>query len=350
MLLKQYRAFIKLGGGTVEKVNLPFFYQLGAQLNPLTKMTVNTQTRSQILLACIPARSIMSGLLTWSGQLSVCLNSAQEFINAMDDVGNWWFTVKPEDHEKADLAIDSKFIRVIQTAIKFETVLNEELATLSTYSVSKIGAYLTADLISNAEKVFPPSVRDKLSADIIREIQEAGKCLVFDIPTACGFHMLRATEAVLREYCLALGESEKKGKSKNWGDYIAYLYKLAESTVIDKEKVNHIKMVLALLQQVKDQDRNLIMHPEVILSADDSFKLFDTTKTAIMTMSEKLPLHQPPNIPIIEPPPIIKAVEPPKLIKIEAVKPPESTKIEAIEPDKSNNVDTNRADEIDKNT
>jgi hypothetical protein len=327
-----------LADSTMDKVNLPFFYQLGTQLSPLTKMAVESQTRLSILLACVPVRDSINGLLTWSGGLNVCLNSAQALLKTMDEVAHWWFTAKPEDQQKTDVLVDSKFMRVVQTAIKFETVLNEELATLATYSVSKKGIYSTPDLIDTTEKAFPESALSKLSPDIIREIQEAGKCLAFDIPTASGFHMLRATEAVLHEYYLAIGEPQKKDKLENWGAYISYLYKLAESeTEIDEEKVNHIKKVLALLQQVKDRDRNLIMHPEVVLSADEAFMLFETTKTAIMTMADKLPPYQPIDIAKVEPPKFtkIEAVEPPKLVKIEAVEPPKFAKVKAIRKDKT---------------
>jgi hypothetical protein len=42
-------------------------------------------------------------------------------------------------------------------------------------------------------------------------------------------------------------------------------------------------------QQIKDNERNLIMHPERVLSADDAFRLFEIAKTAIITMSTFLP-------------------------------------------------------------
>ncbi|MFC1947245.1 hypothetical protein ACFLXY_04910 [Chloroflexota bacterium] len=276
----------------MEKINLPFFYQLGTQLSPITKMVVEPQTRIDILLAAVQAYQSVNGLLVSSGGLSVCRTSAQAFINAVNDISTWWNTSKPEDKEKVDWSVDGKFRLVVDTAKKLETVLSEELATLSTYLASKKGIYSTSDLIDHAEKVFPDSVLSKLSPDVVREIQEAGKCLAFDIPTASGFHMLRATESVLHEYYLIVGKPKKKDKLENWGAYIAYLHKLTEPEAKTGAKiVNHIKKVLALLQQVKDQDRNLIMHPEIVLNADDAFILFETTKTAIMTMVEKLSVY-----------------------------------------------------------
>jgi hypothetical protein len=148
-------------------------------------------------------------------------------------------------------------------------------------------------LIEHADKVFPASILGKFSPDIVREIQEAGKCLAFDIPTASGFHMLRATECVLHKYYLAVGKPKNNARLKDWGAYIAYLYKLTEQQDnIDEDTVDHIKRVLALLQQVKDQDRNLIMHPEVVLDGDEALILFETTKTAMMAMADKIEVRR----------------------------------------------------------
>ena len=145
-------------------------------------------------------------------------------------------------------------------------------------------------MINNAEIVFPKSVLKTLNIDIVREVREAGKCLAFDIPTASGFYMLRATEGILHEYYLVVCKPKKQDKLDNWGAYISALYKLSEDESTIDETKNHIKKVLALLQQVKDQDRNQIMHLEVVLNDDEAFVLFEITKTAIMTMAEKLPI------------------------------------------------------------
>ncbi len=66
----------------------------------------------------------------------------------------------------------------------------------------------------------------------------------------------------------------------NWGAYIAELKKSEDADV---------KETVAMLQQIKDNDRNLIMHPERVLSPDDAFTLFEIAKGAMMAMSRNLP-------------------------------------------------------------
>lgn len=282
---------LKAKDSTVDKVNLPFFYQLGTQINTLTKTVPIPQNWLDILLAAWRVRESINGLLGWGGRLSVCRTSGQALVKAIEAVVEMWNSAKPEDRSKSDSPINKQIQNVIEKAKTFETVLCEELAMVSAYSVSRKGAYSTPDLIDTAENVFPVSVLETLNGEIIREVREAGKCLAFDIPTASGFHMLRATEGMLHEYYLVVCKPKKKDKLENWGAYIAALYKLTqdESHISDETK-NHIKKVLALLQQIKDEDRNQIMHLEVVLNDDQAFVLFEITKGAIMAMAEKLPI------------------------------------------------------------
>lgn len=277
----------------MEKINLPFFYQLGSQLNPLSKMKATSQNRIDIYIAGMTVRASVVALLTWGGGLRVCYSGARALVDAIDDAQKWVAAQKtPGDWTKVDASVDWKFQQLIEKAKNFETVLSEELLTLSAYLATKKGIYSTSDLIDRAERVFPPSVLEKLSEAVTQEVAHGGRCLAFDIPTAAGFHMLRATEAVLHEYYVAVCKPKSKSKLENWGAYISVLYKLTEKTTTKADVKGHVKRVLALLQQVKDQDRNVIMHPEVVLTANEAFVLFEITKGAIMAMSDKLPEHK----------------------------------------------------------
>ena len=50
-----------------------------------------------------------------------------------------------------------------------------------------------------------------------------------------------------------------------------------------------MKEVVGLLQQLKDRHRNLIMHPEVVLTDDEAFRDFELGKASIMAMADRLP-------------------------------------------------------------
>ena len=127
----------------------------------------------------------------------------------------------------------------------------------------------------------PESVLKKISNEIVEEIRQSGRCLAFDVATASAFHIMRATESVIRKYYLQVCKPKSKKKLDNWGMYIA---KLSQS------QDPQVKEVVALLQQIKDRHRNLIMHPEIVLTPDEAFTLFEIAQSAIITMAGNLPI------------------------------------------------------------
>ena len=274
----------------MEKVNLFFFYLLGAQLSPLSKMTAVPKNRIDVLIDARRVGPRVRNLLDWTVELKVCRAGAKAFLDAVDKVEKWSNTVESsEDWTKQDPSTDLMFQQIIDKAKNFETVLSEELQTLSSYYASRKGIYSISDLIDQAEKIFLPSMLEKFSKSVVQDIKQGGRCLAFDIPTACGFHMLRATEAVLHEYYISVCRSESKKKLSNWSAYISALSKLSGEANVEENIKTHVKKIVALLQQIKDQDRNLIMHPEVVLTADEAFVLFEITKGVIIAMSDRLP-------------------------------------------------------------
>ena len=65
--------------------------------------------------------------------------------------------------------------------------------------VERVGIYHTALLINRADEVFAPEILSRLSARTRAEWRAAGRCLAFKLGTACAFHLVRATESLLRE-------------------------------------------------------------------------------------------------------------------------------------------------------
>ena len=96
----------------------------------------------------------------------------------------------------------------------------------------------------------------------------------------------------MHEYYVIVCKPKNANKRlNNWASYLSPLYKLCDDKcdTLSKEEKAHVKKVYYLLQQIKDLDRNDIMHPETVLNDVEALKLFDVAKTAIMVMAEKLP-------------------------------------------------------------
>ena len=269
----------------MEKISLPFFYLLGAKLNPLSLMKPADVRRVDFWLAAYSTGEYLENLLSSFAVLTVCRTAGEKLIAGIDD---WTQSVSSEGafSDLLDPAEKARARVLIGKAKDFETVLAAELEELATYHVTPKAGYSTDVLIERAESVISDSFRIKLSLRTIKEIRESGRCLVFDNATASGFHMMRAIELVMHDYYLVICKPRPKPTKllENWGAYLALL---------SKETDDGVKKVVAILQQIKDQDRNFIMHPEVVLSQDEAFKLFEVAKAAIIAMADALPEPKP---------------------------------------------------------
>ena len=75
--------------------------------------------------------------------------------------------------------------------------------------VTKRRAYSIDALTENAETVFDAEVIPLLSSHTILDIQQAGRAVAFEVPTAAGFHAVRATKplrVVITKSLLASGQ------------------------------------------------------------------------------------------------------------------------------------------------
>lgn len=267
-------------GSLMERINLGFLYECGAQLRYLTTLTPDINGRIPIFYASVLANSYVYSILDFYKSLNVCRMPGRELTLAIFGMQKWMRETPPDQLRKADSAVDQLFSDVINKAKRFETVLLAELATLAVYHITQKGAYYTPDLIDRTEIVLPEPIQNRMTENVKNEIRQSGKCLAFDNPTASGFHIIRAIEGVMHQYYVVVCKPGKPDKLDSWGAYIAALYKSSDPTV---------KETVAILQQIKDNDRNLIMHPERVLSPDDALTLFEIAKGAIMAMAGKLP-------------------------------------------------------------
>ncbi|MFC1993014.1 hypothetical protein ACFLV3_04320 [Chloroflexota bacterium] len=265
----------------MEKINLPLFYQLGALLRPLTEMEAKDTNRVDIYLAANRVTGYVRSLLESYPTLIVCRNSGEKLIKATEEMVAWLRSTPHEEWEKEDYSINLKCSQLINEAKEFQTLLSAELLKLETYYVSQKGIYDTTALIIRTEHVLPISILNKIDKRVVVEIRESGKCLAFDCATASGFHIMRATELVMHKYYLHVCNPKSKKRLANWGVYIG---KLGQS------QAQEIKEVVAILQQIKDRHRNLIMHPDIVLTPDEAFILFEIAQGAIIAMASALPM------------------------------------------------------------
>lgn len=269
----------------MDKLNLPFFYQVGYELHNLANFRVDAPL-SDLFMRCGSLRPVLETLLNGLPTLKVAKPAGQTLLGLIEGLfndpdqtkfANVDFT-KPlaDNHYQFQAAMFS----IIQKAGEFQTVLNAELQSLAAYLVTPTGIYSIPDLVDNADDVIPSGLKEKLPDIARQEIQQSGKCLAFGVATASGFHVLRATEAVMHDYYTKVcNQNQQCQPLSSWG---AYISKFRQSSDSDTKRIGEV------LQQVKDHDRNLIMHPEISLTEGEAHTLFEVAKGAIMAMAEKL--------------------------------------------------------------
>jgi hypothetical protein len=266
---------VQLEGTAMERISLPFFYNLGARLNPLAEAE-GQKDRLAFSFLIFKVQSDLKSLLDRFPSLVICRSHGLALLQAMD---KWVNELLQKTGKEMDFREGMDVRAIISMAKTFETVLAAELEALATYHVTQKGIYSTPDLVERADNTLPESAREKIPEHVAEELRQSGRCLAFDNATASAFHMMRATELVIHEYYLAVSKPKSKKKLDSWGAYIAKLRQCPDQDV---------QKVVAILQQIKDQDRNLIMHPEMVLSPDEAFTLFEVGQGAIIAMANKL--------------------------------------------------------------
>lgn len=161
----------------------------------------------------------------------------------------------------------------------FNSVFAAECRDVDVYSVGQISIYRTSALVTQGSHIIPGDARAEIPQEAIKEFDDAGRCLAFDLPTACGFHALRGLELTMDAYLQAFDVPTKNMKS--WNDYITAAKKLADNT--DAIKRPSAK-VAAMLDRMRELDRNPLMHPRDTLDEVSANMLFQLSAITAVEM------------------------------------------------------------------
>lgn len=265
----------------MQRVNEFAFYELALKIHGLTEVDDSQSVKySAIWLHWSNARDAVNEIYR-QRPLNFTTPAANALYRAITEVvpEKWEDMIaKLPKHDEGASESDLPpwaVYRVKEAAREFETVLRNECFLMDTYFVTKKGTYSTVDLVERAHYHIPEPTRASLPDLTKRDLDQAGKCMAFDVPTAAAFHLLRGTEAVIREYYLAVvpGPKQASPKMRNWGTYIRLLK-------------NHDgdPKVIALLTHMKDMYRNPVIHPEEIYDDQRVQVLFGLCVSAIVVI------------------------------------------------------------------
>jgi hypothetical protein len=162
--------------------------------------------------------------------------------------------------------------------VSFETALKHELNDLPTYVIERIGIYNTDDLLTKADAALPADLKAFIPVESLEDFKKAGACLGFELYTASGFHGFRSVDGMLRTYCKHFtGTSPTR---PDWGSLIRAVRAVPPSAT----RLPSLRTI-ELIDRIRAEDRNPLIHPETDLDATEAYLAFDLCRSAIVFMT-----------------------------------------------------------------
>jgi hypothetical protein len=276
----------------LERINPFSFYDFGKEINAVLSLSGETVPTRDAFWPLWRARNVIQKLIAGDPiPIGISATKAKEILDRINYIMDDRFQTKnekgepqlrfPEDNDPPIAAWAINWIRT--TISEFETVFAEEMRETATYFVPRRGIYYTPALVDSAEQTFPkdllPFIPDKAKADW----KAAGRCLAFNLLSASGFHVARAVEACLESY-YGLFSGKPGDTLRSWYDYIKALKGIAEK----KPTPCPLEKTLVELDQMREDYRNPIVHPRVVLSEGDARMLFANGESLIIAMAQEL--------------------------------------------------------------
>ena len=259
----------------MQRVNEFQIYELATEIHLLTTLTHEAKY-SDVWFSLYRARTALENLFK-QRSLEVCYGVANELYRAIDEVVPREFdqaVAKVPSEGDAEQPIGWTMHNISSSAQKFETVVSAELSNSDTYWISPKGTHKTSMLLQYAHLEIPPTVLAEVP-EVKFDFDEAGRCMLFDTATAAGFHLLRATETVIRKYYKTATGKDPAIKFRNWGSYVKIL----------RGQPSPNQKVISCIDHIREHYRNPVLHPQDNLGTEEAQVLFGLCVSAITLMA-----------------------------------------------------------------
>jgi hypothetical protein len=264
--------------GPMIRITLHYIWLLSESMEPLSRLDdTKAHDKTDLAFQIFEPQNALEALIrasVFSPALRSSLPSALALLELLQ--------------KKAEQAFDSGSIPQHEVwAIKnayaqFKIAFLAELGTFPSYFVSQKGDRDTVTLLDQAHRMFPSDLPKKVP-EAMFDVAEAGKALCYETATACGFHVFRATEAVLRRYYSHATGGMPPPKVRN---IMVYVHAMRQRKCGDEK-------VLSAIEQLSGLHRNPLIHPEAVLTVDEAISILGMAHSAITAMIAILPVLPP---------------------------------------------------------
>lgn len=262
----------------MQKIDGNYLYLVGSQIHPISEFKVwgdHPTTYQDALYPLVQAETALDTLLHRSVfKLKTSIQAGEKLLSGIRQMIE---TVHSETNKNAALS-PMNVIELTTRLTSFEAVLGAELGMIPLYVVTQKAGFDTATLIESGALCFPVTLFTRVD-EAINDLENATRCLAFELPTAAGFHLHRANESVLHRYWDAVSGAAPRPKTRNMGDYLKQM---------DDKGIGDPK-VKAALKDLKDLHRNPLIHPEDSLTLSEAIALMNGIYTVMVHMLKAIP-------------------------------------------------------------
>jgi hypothetical protein len=262
-----------VGDGTLKETDLNIFYQLGFAIGELQSQISSEMDVTDFYMKQLLVYDWLRDFLIQIKEFPLGESRAAA-INLVNDFAE--ITKGPPTEWNRKLTSDE--VAMLFTDITALTnALGYDFRGLNVFIVTPKGIYDTSLLINRPEQEFPEKIRKLLPQKMLYDLKQSARCLAFEVPTACAFHMFRATEVLMLEYYVMLAKKPWNFKKKDWKIYVEQLIKeRAPRRLTDR------------LDEIRETDRNPYAHPDLNVSLEEAPILFELCTGVIFQLAQEM--------------------------------------------------------------
>ena len=270
--------FVPIGEGDMKETDLAIFYHMGKSFMgmKLLEEFSNSNLVEAVRLLNSPQLWLMDFVRQTEGMEMPESRAAARALIA--DIGGLFGELRAKLPDARDAVVEAATIRRFNAGLKtFEDAFVRESKQLDVFTVTPKGDRSTRILIESAEKKFPANLVKVMPEKTISDLQEAGRCLAFELPTACAFHICRATEALMIAYYEAL-------TSHPWPSHMRPIWQV----YVDQLRVEGAPSTVTNRLGELREDRNSYAHPDVTVPLDEAPIVYDLCTGVMFYMAKEI--------------------------------------------------------------
>lgn len=257
-------------------MSLPWILQVMSSIDRLEQVQAGLK-KQDAWFPCFDAKHNIDLLFKQSIYASYLKISREKASNLLENLERICSDAYKEGEENAELS-DLEAWEIRNGRTQFREVFLSELSVLPSFLVMGKEGYDTNTLIDEGYKLFPSAALTKCP-EAEMDMKEAGKALAFELATACGFHIFRATEAVLKCYWDHISGGQARPKLETIGSY---------ATELENNKLGDQK-IWETLKQLATLHRNPVIHPRAVLTVEEAIDILGIARSVMSAMLRVMP-------------------------------------------------------------